>query len=60
MNEMDEYVQDIIDLVEYANGDVTTKWGKKRAEMGHPEPFHMTMIGVGNENWGPPRKTDPT
>lgn len=50
MDQMDQYVQDIIDLVEYANGDVTTKWGKKRAEAGHPKPFNLKYIGVGNED----------
>ncbi|GAA0552947.1 alpha-L-arabinofuranosidase C-terminal domain-containing protein [Chitinophaga japonensis] len=50
MDEMDEYVQDILDLVEYANGGVNTKWGKKRAEAGHPAPFHLKYIGVGNED----------
>jgi len=50
MSEMDEYVQDILDLVEYANGDIHTTWGKKRAEAGHPEPFHLKYIGIGNED----------
>jgi alpha-L-arabinofuranosidase len=50
MNEMDAYIQDIIDLVEYANGDVHTTWGKKRAEAGHPQPFHLKYIGIGNED----------
>jgi alpha-L-arabinofuranosidase len=50
MSEMDEYVQDIIDLIEYANGDVNTKWGRKRAEAGHPKPFHLKYIGIGNED----------
>ncbi|HEY0609614.1 MAG TPA: alpha-L-arabinofuranosidase C-terminal domain-containing protein [Chitinophaga sp.] len=50
MNEMDEYVQDVLDLIEYANGDVHTEWGKKRAEAGHPEPFHLKYIGIGNED----------
>lgn len=47
------YIQDAIDLVEFANGSVQTKWGKLRASMGHPKPFNLTMMGVGNENWGP-------
>lgn len=50
MNEMDEYVQDVLDLIEYANGDIHTEWGKKRAEAGHPEPFHLKYIGIGNED----------
>lgn len=50
MAQMDEYVQDVLDLVEYANGDVTTTWGKKRAEAGHPKPFNLKYIGIGNED----------
>ncbi|MBS1565142.1 MAG: alpha-L-arabinofuranosidase, partial [Bacteroidetes bacterium] len=50
MDQMDQYVQDILDLVEYANGDVHSAWGKKRAEAGHPEPFHLKYIGIGNED----------
>ncbi|MBF4472956.1 alpha-L-arabinofuranosidase C-terminal domain-containing protein [Flavobacterium sp. HJJ] len=50
MAEMESYVQDILDLVEYANGDVNTKWGKKRAEAGHPKPFNLKYIGIGNED----------
>lgn len=53
MNELNPYVQDALDLIEFANGDVTTAWGKIRSEMGHPEPFNLKMIGVGNEQWGP-------
>jgi alpha-L-arabinofuranosidase len=53
LNEMDPYVQDALDLIEFANGDVTSKWGKVRAEMGHPKPFNLKMMGIGNENWGP-------
>ncbi|WP_104383798.1 alpha-L-arabinofuranosidase C-terminal domain-containing protein [Sphingobacterium sp. HMA12] len=53
LDELDEYVQDALDLIEFANGPTDTKWGKLRAEMGHPEPFHLKMLGVGNENWGP-------
>lgn len=50
---LDEYVQDAVDLVEFANGDTTTVWGKIRCQMGHPAPFNLKMIGVGNEQWGP-------
>ncbi|MDE6831829.1 MAG: carbohydrate binding domain-containing protein, partial [Muribaculaceae bacterium] len=50
MDEMPAYIQDILDLIEYANGDVTTEWGAKRAEAGHPEPFNLKMIGIGNED----------
>lgn len=52
MNELDPYVQDALDLIEFANGDQTTAWGKVRAEMGHVEPFDLKFIGVGNEQWG--------
>lgn len=47
------YVQDALDLIEFANGEVSTKWGKVRADMGHAASFNLTMMGVGNENWGP-------
>jgi len=50
MAEMGQYIQDIIDLVEYANGDIHTKWGKKRADAGHPAPFNLQYIGIGNED----------
>lgn len=50
--ELDPWVQDALDLVEFANGPVSSKWGKLRADMGHPEPFHMKHLGVGNEQWG--------
>src|SRR5688572_17467900 len=53
MDQLDPYIQDALDLIEFANGDVNTKWGKVRTEMGHPAPFNMKMLGVGNENWGP-------
>ncbi|MCI6447597.1 MAG: alpha-N-arabinofuranosidase [Prevotella sp.] len=49
MSEMDEWVQDALDLIEWANGDATTKWGKVRAEAGHPEPFGLKYLGIGNE-----------
>ena len=50
-DEVREYAQDILDLIEFANGDVTTPWGALRAEMGHPEPFNLKYIGIGNENF---------
>ncbi|MFC4210282.1 alpha-L-arabinofuranosidase C-terminal domain-containing protein [Pedobacter lithocola] len=53
LDELDPYVQDALDLIEFANGDTNTTWGKKRAELGHPKPFNLKMMGVGNENWGP-------
>jgi alpha-L-arabinofuranosidase len=53
LDELDPYIQDALDLIEFANGDVTSQWGKIRAKMGHPAPFNLKMMGVGNENWGP-------
>jgi alpha-L-arabinofuranosidase len=53
MNALDPYIQDALDLVEFANGDANSKWGKVRADMGHPAPFNLKMMGIGNENWGP-------
>jgi alpha-L-arabinofuranosidase len=47
------YIQDALDLVEFANGPVSTTWGAKRAALGHPAPFNLKMLGVGNEQWGP-------
>lgn len=52
LEDIHEYTQDALDLIEFANGPVTSAWGGLRAKMGHPEPFHLTMIGVGNEQWG--------
>ncbi|MET9578370.1 alpha-L-arabinofuranosidase C-terminal domain-containing protein [Streptomyces massasporeus] len=43
------HIQDTLDLIEFANGPATSTWGKVRARMGHPKPFHLTHIGVGNE-----------
>jgi alpha-L-arabinofuranosidase len=53
LNQLDPYIQDALDLIEFANGDATTQWGKVRASLGHPQPFNLKMLGVGNENWGP-------
>jgi len=53
LDQLEPYVQDALDLIEFANGDVTSKWGKVRAEMGHPKPFNLKALGIGNENWGP-------
>ncbi len=50
MEDMDDYVHDVLDLIEYANGDKGTEWGSKRAAAGHPEPFNMKYIGIGNED----------
>jgi alpha-L-arabinofuranosidase len=53
LDQLDSFVQDALDLIEFANGPVTTEWGAKRAALGHPAPFGMKMMGVGNEQWGP-------
>ncbi|TKB95228.1 alpha-L-arabinofuranosidase C-terminal domain-containing protein [Pedobacter cryophilus] len=53
IDQLQPYVQDALDLIEFANGDVNSTWGRVRAEMGHPKPFNLKMLGVGNENWGP-------
>ncbi len=50
MCEMEDYIQEVFDLVEYANGDIRTKYGKMRAEAGHPAPFNLKYIGIGNED----------
>lgn len=52
MDSLQSYVQDALDLIEFANGDTTTYWGKVRADLGHPAPFNMKYLGVGNEQWG--------
>lgn len=52
VNQLDSYIQDALDLIEFANGDISTTWGKIRAEMGHPEPFHLKYLAIGNEQWG--------
>ena len=51
MDELEPFIQDCLDLIEFANGDENTEWGKKRIEMGHPAPFNMKYLGVGNEQW---------
>src|SRR5262245_12942753 len=53
LDDLGHYIQDALDLIEFANGSVATAWGRKRAAMGHPAPFNLKMIGVGNEQWGP-------
>ncbi len=53
MDELNEYIQDALDLIEFANGAADTPWGKLRVQMGHPAPFHLEMMGIGNEQWGP-------
>ena len=51
VDELRPYIQDALDLIEFANGGVDTEWGKLRADMGHPAPFNLKFIGVGNEQW---------
>ena len=53
IEELDPYIQDALDLIEFANGSEDTAWGKLRSDMGHPKPFDLKYIGVGNEQWGP-------
>lgn len=50
--DLEPFIQDALDLVEFANGDTTTRWGKERVKMGHSEPFNLKYIGIGNEQWG--------
>jgi len=53
VDDLQQYIDDALDLIEFANGSTDTKWGKLRADMGHPAPFNLKQIGVGNEQWGP-------
>ncbi len=58
LDDLQPYIDDALDLIEFAIGTTSTKWGKLRADMGHPAPFNLRQIGVGNEQWGelyPPR-----
>jgi alpha-L-arabinofuranosidase len=52
LGELQPYIDDALDLIEFANGPSDSKWGSVRSRMGHPEPFNMKFIGVGNEQWG--------
>ena len=52
LDQLDEYIQDALDLIEFANGAPATRWGGLRVKLGHPAPFNLKMIGVGNEQWG--------
>ena len=54
MDQLQPFIDDCLDLIEFANGPADSEWGKKRVEMGHPEPFNMKYIGVGNEQWDTP------
>ena len=53
MEKMGEFVQDALDAIEYANGPTTSKWGAVRAKAGHPKPFNLRLLEIGNENGGP-------
>ncbi|MCM1164303.1 MAG: carbohydrate binding domain-containing protein [Muribaculaceae bacterium] len=53
VDSLEPYIRDAVDLVEFANGDTTTQWGALRASMGHPEPFGLKYLAIGNEQWGP-------
>lgn len=53
VDDLDPYIQDALDLVEFANGPASSEWGGRRAALGHPAPFHLKLLGVGNEQWGP-------
>lgn len=52
IGDLQPYIDDALDLIEFANGSPSSTWGKVRAEMGHPEPFNLKYIGIGNEQWG--------
>lgn len=52
VDDLQPYIDDALDLIEFANGDTTTTWGSLRARMGHPKPFGLKQIGIGNEQWG--------
>ncbi len=51
LDRLDPYIQDALDLIEFANGPTTSAWGAKRAAMGHPRPFNLKLLGIGNEQW---------
>lgn len=53
MEDLEHFIQDAVDLIEFANAPANTRWGRIRAAMGHPKPFNLKMLGVGNEQWGP-------
>lgn len=53
-SELDSYIQDALDLIAFANADTTNEWGRLRATMGHPAPFGLRILGIGNEQWGEP------
>lgn len=53
VDSLQPYIDDVLDLIEFANGPADSKWGKLRADMGHPAPFNLKFVGIGNEQWGP-------
>ncbi len=53
LDQLDPFIQDALDLIEFANGPASSPWGARRAAMGHPQPFGMKLLGIGNEQWGP-------
>ena len=53
VDKLQPYIDDALDLIEFANGSATSEWGKIRADMGHPAPFNLKLIAIGNEQWGP-------
>ncbi len=57
LDSLQPYIDDVLDLIEFANGPVDSEWGKLRAEMGHPEPFNLKYVGIGNEQWNTPYTT---
>ncbi len=61
VDSLQPYIDDALDLIEFANGDTSTKWGQLRAGMGHPAPFNLKFIAIGNEQWGPefPERLEP-
>ena len=52
VDQLQPYIDDALDLIEFANGPATSRWGKLRVEMGHPAPFGLKYIAIGNEQWG--------
>jgi alpha-L-arabinofuranosidase len=53
LDKLDPFIQDAMDLIAFANGSMQSRWGRLRARMGHPAPFNLKRIGIGNEQWGP-------
>lgn len=51
LDRLEDIIADYLDLIEFCNGDTSTRWGAERARLGHPAPFGLEMIGVGNEQW---------